>query len=314
LPGDRAMATVTSCPRCSEKLRLPDELRGKPVRCPQCSTVFEAANGSPPPTPTPAPRPAGLDVPLDLSLDDPGAAPQQPGTRSRSQPVGAVEVDAPAPNNAPAPPSPPPAEEPDPPRSRPSRSERPERKRDNAPEDDRVRCPICRRANEPDARRCYHCGERLAEGTRPRRPDRDGYDDDYGHRRRRRDTEPHRGGTVLAMGLVSLVGIAVIPVLPVIAGIIGWVMGHTDLRKMRNHAMDPEGEGMTRAGWICSIIGTLLNLLILLACGGMFGMMIWAESANAPKTSRSFGPPRATMPVKQPNWNPPIKDQVKDGK
>jgi hypothetical protein len=279
--------------------------------------VFEAANGSPPPVPAaaPPPRPAGLDVPLDLSLDDADTV-RQPGAPARSQPVGAVELDAPAGGNGPAPSAAPPVEKAAPPPSPPSQPGRPKRARDSEPDDDRVRCPICRRANEPGARRCYHCGERLAGGARPRYPDRDDYDEDYGYRRRR-DTEPHRGGTVLAMGIISLAGILVIWGVPIIFGIIGWVMGSTDLRKMRNNQMDPEGEGMTRAGWVCSIIGTLLNLLLILACGGFIGMMIWAESNNAPKTTRSWAPPppvRATMPAKQPNWNPPIKDQVKDGK
>ena len=66
-------------------------------------------------------------------------------------------------------------------------------------------------------------------------------------------------GMVLAMGIISLVGVAVVGGLPIIFGIIGWVMGQTDLRKMRNNQMDRDGEGMTRAGWICSIFGTLVN-------------------------------------------------------
>jgi hypothetical protein len=308
------MATVTTCPKCSEKLRLPDDLRGTRVRCPH-SSIFEATDGSTPAA-APAARPAGLDVPLNLSLDDPDPAEPQPAA-PRSKAVGAVEINpSPQDNGSPSPAAPP-AQEPDPPSqspSPPSRSDRPERARGRDRDDDMIACPICRRSNHRDSRRCYHCGERLSDGPRSRSRYRDDYDDDD-YRRRRRDTEPHRGGLVLAMGIISLVGIAVIPGLPVIFGIIGWVMGHTDLRKMRNNQMDQEGEGMTRAGWICGIIGTLLNLGFILLCGGLIGLGIWSES-NRAQTTRSRGP--ATIPIfkQQKDWPPPapVRDQWKDFK
>jgi hypothetical protein len=314
------MATMTSCPRCAEKLRLPDDLRGQRVRCPQCSSIFEATDGSTP-SPVPASRPAGLDVPLNLSLDDPDPAEPQPAA-PRSQTVGAVEINqSPQDNGSPSPAAPP-AQEPEPPPrspSPPSRSDRPERARDRDRDDDMVSCPICRRSNHRDSRRCFHCGERLSDGPRSRSRYRDGHDDDDDYRRRRRDTEPHRGGLVLAMGIISLVSLAltfmlgVTVIIGIICGIIGWIMGHADLRKMRNNQMDPEGEGMTRGGWICSIIGTLLNLLLILACGGFIGFMIWMDTSSA-RTTRSRPP--ATIPVfkQQKDWPPPPQDQWKDFK
>jgi hypothetical protein len=294
------MATVTTCPKCAEKLRLPDEYLGKKVRCARCSTVFEAADCSAeaPPAGRPA---AGMDIHLDLSLDDPDeqARPKAPGGASRSRPVGAVEVDmtprSPAGSPAAAPESPPDAAP-----SEPSEKKQP---RDR---DDRTRCPVCRRFNEQAARRCYHCGERFRSGRRTSYPDsdEDDYDDDHGFRRRRRDTEPHRGGVVLAMGIVSLVGLVVIPVLPVIFGIIGWVMGQIDLRKMRNNQMDRDGEGTTRAGWICSIIGTLLNAAFAVLCCGFYGFIIMAATNAAPRTTRTWTAPPAPAKVMQPkDWN-----------
>jgi hypothetical protein len=51
------MPVVTICPDCSRKLRVPDELLGKKVRCPGCKVVFTAASepeqASPPPAPPP---------------------------------------------------------------------------------------------------------------------------------------------------------------------------------------------------------------------------------------------------------------------
>jgi hypothetical protein len=47
-------------------------------------------------------------------------------------------------------------------------------------------------------------------------------------------------------------------------------MGTNDLREIRAGRMDPEGEGQTQAGRICGIIGTFLNLVLPLCCGGVY--------------------------------------------
>ncbi len=64
---------------------------------------------------------------------------------------------------------------------------------------------------------------------------------------------PHRGGGVLALGIIGLVSC-------VICGIIAWVMGAKDLKEMAAGRMDRSGEGMTRAGMICGIISVILPL------------------------------------------------------
>jgi len=69
--------------------------------------------------------------------------------------------------------------------------------------------------------------------------------------------KPHRGGTVLALGIIGIV-------LCFITGIIAWVIGSSDLREMKEGLRDPEGEGLTRAGMICGIVGTCLAVLGLL--------------------------------------------------
>jgi hypothetical protein len=78
---------------------------------------------------------------------------------------------------------------------------------------------------------------------------------------------PHRGGAVLALGIL---GLAVC----FICGIIAWVMGNEDLRAMREGRMDPSGESMTSAGRICGMIsvflaiaGIVIGIVILLAGG-----------------------------------------------
>jgi hypothetical protein len=73
-------------------------------------------------------------------------------------------------------------------------------------------------------------------------------------RRFRRDMAPHRGAMVLTLGILSLV----------ICGLLGpfaWIMGRNDLEKMDAGRMDPSGEGLTKAGKICGIIGTVLGII-----------------------------------------------------
>jgi len=83
---------------------------------------------------------------------------------------------------------------------------------------------------------------------------------------------PHRGGTVLALGIVGLV--VCWP-----CGAFAWSMGNADLRDIRAGRMDPTGEGMTQGGRICGMIATILGLIgccgsiaWFLLVGGMAGL------------------------------------------
>ncbi len=69
------------------------------------------------------------------------------------------------------------------------------------------------------------------------------------------NVRPHRGVMILVFGIIGIV-------LCVIFGIVAWVMGNSDLRAMREGRMDPTGEGLTKAGKICGIVGVVLNLII----------------------------------------------------
>jgi len=66
--------------------------------------------------------------------------------------------------------------------------------------------------------------------------------------------QAHRGGAILALGILGLV-------VCVICGIIAWVMGNGDLRKIDAGLMDPAGRGMTNAGRICGMISVILALV-----------------------------------------------------
>lgn len=80
-----------------------------------------------------------------------------------------------------------------------------------------------------------------------------------GYPQQPRHYAPHRGGLILAMGIMSFVcNVMLIP------GILAWTMGRSDLREMKAGRMDPSGEGITTAGMVLGIITTALFGLIML--------------------------------------------------
>lgn len=104
--------------------------------------------------------------------------------------------------------------------------------------------------------------------------DRDDDDDDRPRRRRRRRASghymPHRGGMILAFGLIGLIGLSVFPI-GLIFAIIAWIMGNGDMEEIRSGRMDPEGEGMTQAGRIMGIISTIIHIVSVVAIVVPFG-------------------------------------------
>jgi hypothetical protein len=81
-----------------------------------------------------------------------------------------------------------------------------------------------------------------------------------------RQGEPHRGTTVLVLGIL---GLLMCPIL----GVIAWTMARTDMAKMDAGQMDPEGRGTTQAGMICGIIATVLLVLQLIVVCGYFAVV-----------------------------------------
>ena len=73
---------------------------------------------------------------------------------------------------------------------------------------------------------------------------------------------PHRGGAVLALGILGLA-------ICIICGIIAWVMGRNDLKEMDAGIMDSSGRGLTQAGKICGMIS------VILACAGAVMWLLW---------------------------------------
>jgi predicted Zn finger-like uncharacterized protein len=113
--------------------------------------------------------------------------------------------------------------------------------------------------------------------TPPRRREYQEYHDEDYHQRYYGGGHyvPARGGIWLGLGITSLVmlplGLCLQPFLfgciSLGLGLTAMLMGSRDLKRIRNGEMDPQGEGLTKAGWVCGIIGTILGGLMTL-CGG----------------------------------------------
>ncbi len=89
---------------------------------------------------------------------------------------------------------------------------------------------------------------------------------------------PHRGTLILVLGILGIV-IACLPF-----GIFAWVMGNGDLRRIKVGEMDPDGKGMTTAGMICGIVGTVLfalNIVYWVFIVLIFGGALAAGAAGA---------------------------------
>jgi len=69
---------------------------------------------------------------------------------------------------------------------------------------------------------------------------------------------PHRGTTVLVLGIVGLC-VNVLG-LGLILGGIAWYMGNEELRRMDAGQSDPAGRSMVNAGKVCGIIGFCLGI------------------------------------------------------
>src|SRR4051794_21952407 len=54
---------IISCPSCPQKLRVPEELFGRAVKCPKCGATFEAGSPAPAAKEPDAAAPAGEPTP-----------------------------------------------------------------------------------------------------------------------------------------------------------------------------------------------------------------------------------------------------------
>lgn len=85
---------------------------------------------------------------------------------------------------------------------------------------------------------------------------------------------PHRGGLILALGIVSLVACQFLGVAP-------WLMGKADLQEMEAGRMDPEGRGLTDAGRILGIVSLVMCVIGLVAAVASLAFMLVVAAANS---------------------------------
>ena len=76
-------------------------------------------------------------------------------------------------------------------------------------------------------------------------------------------SNPGRGTLILVLGILSIVCCSPL-------GPFAWVMGAGDLKKIGTGEISPEAKGLTQAGMICGIIGTIF-LIVGILWGTFFG-------------------------------------------
>jgi hypothetical protein len=86
-------------------------------------------------------------------------------------------------------------------------------------------------------------------------------------RQRKRPLRPHRGGLILAFGILSWMTCFLF-------GVAAWALGVDDLRAIRAGEMDPSGESLTRAGLILGAVHVILSLVALFAVIGFAALAI----------------------------------------
>jgi hypothetical protein len=130
-------------------------------------------------------------------------------------------------------------------------------------------CPGCHRPVSWETPACPHCGNLFdpldAEGR--------------GEWGRRRDALPHRGRLIDGLGTVSVFGalgsFCTGPLGALVAlgcGLPALVMARTDLARMREGAIDPEGRSLTEFGQNKAVVGIALAVL-----GGLFFFLAFVE-------------------------------------
>jgi|SRR5580700_9110148 hypothetical protein len=238
------MPTAICCPSCKRVLSLPAEALNSQVQCPACKHQFHPAEAMPAENIRAAPIESNA-----IPTNGQSAAPASSSSPPLAEGTAGRESDRKLP------PAPPPDYEP----------RRNERRNKRGIQD---LCPNCQAFVDAGVNVCPGCGAEFEP------------EDDAGYRPweqaglERRDSESHRGGLLLFMGIASLVlpfffwvcylGIAMSLIGLVLSAATAW-MGKRDLRKMRDHAMAREGEGLTSGARICGYIGIIFNLLGLVA-------------------------------------------------
>lgn len=124
-------------------------------------------------------------------------------------------------------------------------------------------CPICGESIRRNLEVCPYCGENVIQIAG-----------------RYAGLPAHRAGLILGFSIAGLatcmLGLCGVSWVPL--AVAAWVMANRDLRTMQQGAMDPRGEGMTKAGKIMAIVQTCLVAVGILAYAVFFGFEFSIEA------------------------------------
>lgn len=115
-----------------------------------------------------------------------------------------------------------------------------------------IKCPMCGAEVSAGDKTCRACGESLNVNWSG---------DQYN------PLQPHRGVLLLTLSIVSWFFFCFLFSIPV------WIIAANDLNQMSLGNMDPEGEGMTKAARIISIIHVVISLLLFLGFCVVFPLL-----------------------------------------
>jgi hypothetical protein len=217
------MPVVVNCTKCQKKLKIPDELLGKKVKCPTCSAVFTAEASEGVEEEKTIPKPAAKKPPVEDEDDD------VPAPKAKRKPADDDDDEGVT--------------------SKPSKRKTAD---DDDDEDEAPKRPSKRKAADDDD----------DEDDAPRRKskrrgdddDDDDDDDDRPVRRRRGAGAPHRGVMILVFGILGCLCC-------IVFGILAIVMGGNDLKAMDRGDMDDSGRGLTNVGRILGFVSIGLFVL-----------------------------------------------------
>jgi hypothetical protein len=105
----------------------------------------------------------------------------------------------------------------------------------------------------------------------------------------------------LVLGCCCFFGLWITAAVGLGTGIPAWFMGQRDLADMRTGQMDPRGRSSTQAGWICGIIGTIINALLLIASVILIIIYGAAIASGALMRPSGSGNPNPFAPQPGPN-------------
>jgi len=120
---------------------------------------------------------------------------------------------------------------------------------------DPSRCPSCGAQVDAAEPPCPYCGKTFLTSS----PTRESV-----------SRQPHRGGFIVAMAILSWV----MPCLFFLA-FVAWAMGHHDLQEMEAGRMDSAGKELTRVGKIIGMVNAILCIGIVMLLFAMIALRLF---------------------------------------